>query len=119
MNEIILSSAEGAAYGVGTMALYSVIGFILVIAVLIILILLLVAFAKILNAIPVKGEKKKETTAAPVSLETDVNAEEDGEIVAAITAALMAYYDGGKAAGSASDADDMPVPFVIRSIKKS
>ena len=58
-------TAGGAAetadevYGVGTMALYSVIGFVLVIAVLILLIVLLVVFSKILNAIP-SGKTKQE-----------------------------------------------------------
>ena len=120
MNEFVQlasETAEGGTYGVGIMALYSVIGLLLVIAVLIILIVLLVVFSKILNAIPGKKSAKK---AAPAEAETSgssVDIDTESETVAAITAALMAYYSGGKTEKAASE-DDMPVPFVIRSIKK-
>lgn len=117
-NMALMSAAEDGAdeivYGAGTMALYSVIGFLLVIAVLIILIVLLVAFSKILNGIKIKRKKEDVATAA-VPAET-ASSEEESETVAAITAALMAYYETNIT--SEEKADVMPVPFVIRSIKK-
>mgnify|MGYP000081861710 CR=1 FL=1 len=121
MNEFVQlasETAEGGTYGVGIMALYSVIGLLLVIAVLIILIVLLVVFSKILNAIPGKKSAKK---AAPAEAETSgssVDIDAESETVAAITAALMAYYNSGGKTEKAASEDDMPVPFVIRSIKK-
>lgn len=112
---LMSASEEGAeeVYGPGTMALYSIIGFLLVIAVLIILIVLLVVFSKILNGIKLK--RKKADVAATGTVE-EVSPEEDSETVAAITAALMAYYETN--AKPEEKADVMPVPFVIRSIKK-
>lgn len=118
-------TAGGAAetadevYGVGTMALYSVIGFVLVIAVLILLIVLLVVFSKILNAIP--SGKTKQEKRQPAAVQPSAPAASDdveAETVAAITAAIAAYYDGAPAAAQSADEDDIPVPFVIRSIRK-
>ena len=115
MNDILLASAEEGTYSVGIMALYSVIGMLLVIAVLVILIVLLVVFSKILNSVSVKKAKEPAAeTAAPVR----GGADEELEVVAAITAAITAYYAGGKTVGAVSEEEDMPVPFVIRSIKK-
>ena len=118
-------NAGGAAetadevYGVGTMALYSVIGFVLVIAVLILLIVLLVVFSKILNAIP--SGKTRQEKRQPAAVQPSAPAASDdveAETVAAITAAIAAYYDGATAAVQSADEDDIPVPFVIRSIRK-
>ena len=115
---MLISSAAETTEGVfnqytaGEFGLYSIIGFLIVIAVLVVLIVLLIVFSKILNAVTsVKVTKKnKEVKAEDMAVVAD-----DTETVAAITAALMAYYD---VQTTANGEDDDPVPFIIRSIKK-
>ena len=117
---MLISATDNAAegvfnqYGAGEFGLYCVIGFFIVIAVLIVLIALLVAFSKILNALSSVKIRKKSEPHTETALPEPVS--DDGEIVAAITAALTAYYDVRIAENGE---DEMPVPFVIRSIKKN
>ena len=101
-------------YSAGVFALYSVIGFFIVIAVLIVLIVLLIIFSKVHNAVSSIKVRKKEPVKEVPGDKTSV-VSEDTETVAAITAALMAYYD---VKTTANGEEDMPVPFIIRSIKK-
>ena len=95
----MLSIVEG--YNAGEVALLCVLGFVIVIAVLIVLVLILMLFSKGFGA----AEKAADEP------------ENDGEIVAAITAAIAAIYESEKAASHEDECDE-PVPFVIRSIKK-
>lgn len=109
-------TAEGvfSQYSAGEFGIYSLIGFFIVIAVLIVLIVLLIVFSKLLNLVSsIKVSKKASGT--PSETASAVSAEDDTETVAAITAALMAYYD---VQTTVNGEDDMPVPFIIRSIKK-
>lgn len=117
LSSCVTASADaGNEIGIGWMALYSVIGMLLVIAVLIILIVLLMLISKIVKAIPDKSKSAKKSAAEPAP-SAPLHAEDEEETVAAITAALMAYYAGeGKTA--VTDGEDIPVPFVIKSIRK-
>lgn len=104
----------------GWAALYAVVGFIIVIAALIVLIILLTLLTKILNVkLPKKEKSITGDTATTDYLSTSQN--NDGEIVAAITAAISAVYasESGSILLKAGEFDDTPPPpFVIKSIKK-
>lgn len=111
-------------YNAGSVALYCVLGFVLVMAVLAILVVILTLFGKGFGAIekatsgrknkPKKDKSKKSAHSADGAAQTE-SSDADEEVVAAITAALMAYYDVSATDGE----DDVPPPFIIKSIKKN
>ncbi len=112
-------------YNAGTVALYCVLGFVLVMAVLAILVVILMLFSKGFGAIeratgklknkPKKEKSKKSDKPTETVVAQTESSDEDEEVVAAITAALMAYYDVGATDGE----DEVPPPFIIKSIKKN
>ena len=110
----LLSLVEG--YSAGMVALLCVIGFVLVIAVLIVLIVLLTLFSKAFGALEKASERSKENHKKVVKEDVSTTAEsgEDEEVVAAITAALLAFYDVNAVNGE----EKVRPPFIIRSIKK-
>ncbi len=113
----MLSIVEG--YNAGEVALLCVLGFVIVIAVLIVLVLILMLFSKGFGAAEkvAAGMKRRKPETADPAAQTEGQPESDGEIVAAITAAIAAIYESEKAASHEDECDE-PVPFVIRSIKK-
>ncbi len=112
----MLSIVEG--YNAGEVALLCVLGFVIVIAVLIVLVLILMLFSKGFGAAEkaAAGIKQRRAEATSAAEKAADEPENDGEIVAAITAAIAAIYESENAA--AAEETDEPVPFVIRSIKK-
>lgn len=116
MNNIlsIVTELNGKSVGAGQVILLCLIGFALVVATLIILIFLLILFSKIFGKIDSMSLGKKSAKVAEVSAQPTVG-DEDEETVAAITAALIAFYDAGRSDGE----EEIAPPFVIRSIKKN
>ena len=94
--------------GLGTAAFYTVFGFVFVFLGITLLIGFFMALGAIMKKVNAKKKaSKKEEKLAPAP----VPEAEDGitpEIVAAITAALMAYYEQ----------ENVPCDFVVRRIKK-
>lgn len=113
MNAFAFISASD--YSLGDGALYSVVGFIIVLAVLALLvgIFYLTGFlfqTKFLSKENLFERKNKKTPKETASVADE---QSDDEIVAAITAAIAAVY-----ADEASEGEEIP-EFVIRRIKRS
>lgn len=112
-------AAEEAILNMGDGALVFALGILFVILVLLLLVLIvklvglsLPCIFKSANVVKSKiGKKKKADNESEIMPCTD-NGEED-ETVAAISAALMAYYDAG-----AEDKTCIKAPFVIKNIKR-
>lgn len=111
----IVDTFNGKPIGAGEVLMFCAVGFCLVIATLIVLIFLLILFSKVFGKIDSITLKKKSQPVTAVTSTAAEEAEEDEETVAAITAALIAFYDAGRSDGEA----EVPPPFVIRSIKKN
>ena len=110
----IVETIKDDPVNAGQVALICLIGFVLVITVLVVLIFLLILFSKIFGKLDNLSFKKSKPAEVPAG-QTAAITDEDEETVAAITAALIAFYDAGRSDGE----DDVPPPFVIRSIKKN
>ena len=81
------------AYNIGEILVLCLIGIGIVIAALAVLIVLLTFISKGVVALENKLDNRKKNKVAPVAVASPVSATaEDEETVAAITAALMAYY---------------------------
>ncbi|MBP5593020.1 MAG: OadG family protein [Clostridia bacterium] len=98
-------------YSLGEFALFSVIGLLIVVLALAVLVLIITGISKILGLKIFSGEAKNEKNPAETT-QPATAAGSDAELVAAITAALYAYYE-------VSEEETAPVPFVIRSIRKN
>ena len=111
---IAFLSASDTSLGSG--AIYAVVGFFIVLAVLALLVGIFYLSGIIFKTKAMSGDKlfdfkKKGEPAEPeIIAEEPVNTEDDGEIVAAITAAIAAILDGEGSSNGASP------EFVIRRI---
>ncbi len=110
-------SAITQALNPGEILLLCVIGLAIVIAALIVLIVLITIISKGVNAVDnALSSAKKNVGTGTVPAPVAAGAEsEDEETVAAITAALLAFYE----VSATDDEEIIPPPFVIRSIKKN
>ena len=95
---------------IGEGAFYAVFGFVFVVAGITLLILIFTLFGAIMKRI---NEKREASAARAVEAKLSAPQEESGdepspEVIAAITAAIAAYYEGEKVA----------CDFVVRRIKK-
>ena len=116
--DLVTTSAGSDSIGLGWMALYAVIGFVLVIVVLVLLIVLLAIISKIVRSVSKKGKTAVASKSASAPAAAAGADSEHEEVVAAVTAALMAYYGASENKTIADDGERIPVPFVIRSIRK-
>ena len=108
---MVFSFIEG--YSVGDFALYSVVGLLIVILALALLVFLITMISKALNLEAFNGKKKEKPSAPTGSPASEtVACGGDEELVAAITAAVYAFYE-------AEENETVPVPFVIKSIRKN
>ncbi len=107
---MILSIIDG--YSVGDFALYAVVGLLIVILALALLVFLISMISKLLNMDVFNGKKKEKPAAPVVEAKSGADLGKDEELVAAITAAIYAFYE-------TEGAETVPVPFVIKSIKKN
>ncbi len=87
----------------------TVCGLIIVFSVLILLVIIISVFGKIMDKVNGKPSKKKSETIKPFVAVPEVKAENDEEIVAAISAAVATMYEGS---------DKTPVIKTIRPIAK-
>lgn len=114
--DILLGASEDITRDYGNAALFSLVGFVIVIATLAVLIVILMLLTKLLN---IEVSKRKQTEAAIKQDAAPLDAGSANlEVVAAITAAIAAIYseESGHTAEPVGEAE--PLPFVIRSIKK-
>lgn len=93
-------------YNIGDGAFMAVLGFAFVFLGIVILILLFMGLGKLMSVI--NGKKKVKTVSENVPAETQTAEEADDELVAVITAAVAAYYEG----------ENTKCDFVVRRIKK-
>ena len=112
---MVLSTVDPTHYyNIGEILLLCLIGIAIVILALAVLIVLIMGISKVIVAIEkALDNRANNKTTAPVATASPVSpTAEDEETVAAITAALLAFYE------VSADEEAVPPPFVIRSIKK-
>ncbi len=98
-------------FPVGDGAFYAVFGFVFVFLGITLLILFFTLFGMVMKRVNARGENKRQAAREKAVAASPVTHAEEGippEVVAAITAAIAAYYEG----------EQVKCDFVVRRIKK-